>query len=249
MLRPDMARTRVVTPVIPAEVGEHEGLAYSLWLPSSVRMSGAGVVIIHGASSSKESHHDFARAAVATGLAAIAFDLPGHGGSRGPMGAGVIDGVAAVSSRLRTAIGDPDAPIALRGSSLGGYLAIVAAGPVRARAVVAICPASSSGLRRGVTSDSLGFDADRPALTEFLDAHELEPIVDDLEAPLLLLHAEGDERVPVEHSRELAERMRSPNSRLIVLPGGHHRSIQHDDELQAVSLRFIQRALGTLGRR
>ena len=30
---------------------------------------------------------------------------------------------------------------------------------------------------------------------------------------------------------------------LIVVPGGHHRSIQHDAELQAVSMRFIDRAL------
>jgi hypothetical protein len=33
-------------------------------------------------------------------------------------------------------------------------------------------------------------------------------------------------------------------SRLITLPGGHHRSVQHDRELQAVSLRFVERALG-----
>jgi alpha-beta hydrolase superfamily lysophospholipase len=49
--------------------------------------------------------------------------------------------------------------------------------------------------------------------------------------------------VPVEHSRELATRLRSPASRLIVVPGGHHRSIQHDEELQAVSVRFIEHAL------
>ena len=60
---------------------------------------------------------------------------------------------------------------------------------------------------------------------------------------MLLLHAEGDEQVPVEHSRELAALLRSPNSRLITLPGGHHRSIQHDAEMQAVSLRFIELAL------
>ena len=60
---------------------------------------------------------------------------------------------------------------------------------------------------------------------------------------MLLLHAEGDEQVPVEHSRELAAVLRSPRSRLIALPGGHHRSIQHDAELQAVSLRFIERSL------
>jgi hypothetical protein len=29
--------------------------------------------------------------------------------------------------------------------------------------------------------------------------------------------------------------------RLLVLPGGHHRSLQHDAELQALSRRFILR--------
>ena len=47
--------------------------------------------------------------------------------------------------RLRAAIGDERAPLALRGSSMGGYLAIVAAEPAGADAVVAICPASGGG--------------------------------------------------------------------------------------------------------
>jgi pimeloyl-ACP methyl ester carboxylesterase len=57
------------------------------------------------------------------------------------------------------------------------------------------------------------------------------------------LHAEGDEQVPVEHSRELARLTRNPRSRLIAVPGGHHRSLQHDPDLQAVSVRFIARCL------
>ena len=60
---------------------------------------------------------------------------------------------------------------------------------------------------------------------------------------MLLLHAEGDEQVPIELSRELAGELRHPRSRLIEIPGGHHRSIQHDEELQAVSLRFLVNAL------
>ena len=81
-----------------------------------------------------------------------------------------------------------------------------------------------------------------------LAEHELEPAVAALRAPLLLLHAEGDEQVPVEHSRELAAARHAPGSRLIEVPGGHHRSIQHDAELQAVSLRFIEQALGLRAR-
>ena len=31
-------------------------------------------------------------------------------------------------------------------------------------------------------------------------------------------------------------------SRLIEVPGGHHRSVQHDPELQAAAVRFLVRA-------
>jgi alpha-beta hydrolase superfamily lysophospholipase len=240
-------RTRTVTPLLPAETGATGGLAYTLWLPREpAPHPRAGVVILHGAGSCKESHHDFARAAVATGLAAIAFDQRGHGASEGPMDGRAIEDVAMMAGRLRTAVGDERAPVALRGSSMGGYLSIVAARPSDADAVVAICPASAGGLRQGLASGRFDLAADVGAVDALLSAHDLDAAVAELAIPLLLLHAEGDEQVPVQHSRELASSMTAPGSRLIVIPGGHHRSIQHDEELQAVSLRFIERALGLL---
>lgn len=220
-----------------------EGLAYSIWLPSGPAPA-AGVVVLHGAGSCKENHYDFARAAIATGLAALSFDQRGHGESDGPMDGRAVQDVVSMVSLLRGELGDPDAPVALRGSSMGGYFALRAAAQARAGAVVAICPASANGLRRGLREGALGFQADVPALAELFEAGDLQPFVDSLQAPVLLLHARGDEQVPVQHSRELAGRLGSPASRLIEVPGGHHRSIQHDQELQAVSLRFVREVLG-----
>jgi alpha-beta hydrolase superfamily lysophospholipase len=231
---------RTVTPVLPSEIDARDGLAYSLWLPDAPR---SGIVILHGAGSCKENHHDFARAALAAGFAAVAFDQRGHGDSAGPMDDRALGDVAAMAELLRERIGSAEAPVALRGSSMGGYLAIVAAPLARARAVVAICPASGEGLCRGLASGSFDFDADVAALERMLPAHDLHATVGSLTIPLLLLHAEGDERVPVEQSRELAERFGVPESRLIAVPGGHHRSIQHDPELGAVSLRWLSRRL------
>jgi pimeloyl-ACP methyl ester carboxylesterase len=222
----------------------HDGLSYTLWLPSGSKPR-AGVVVLHGAGSCKENHHDFARAAIGADLAAIVFDQRGHGESEGTMDGRVLDDVAAIAALLRLRIGAEPAPIALRGSSMGGYLALVCAGQVDAGAVVAVCPASAEGLRRGLVQRRFSFEADEPALEAFLLAHDLREAIMALEIPVLLLHAEGDEQVPIEHSRELAGLMRSPLSRLIAVPGGHHRSVQHDPDLQAASLRFIERALGT----
>jgi pimeloyl-ACP methyl ester carboxylesterase len=232
---------RIVTPVLPAEIATHDGLAYSLWLPAAGTIHG-GVVILHGAGSCKESHHDFARALLPPGIAALSFDQRGHGASDGPMDAAALADIAAMVSLLRDRIG-LEQPIALRGSSMGGYFALVAAGAVGARAVVAICPASASGLQRGLAAETLRFDADPEALARLLSEHDLEDAVSALDIPVLLLHAEGDEQVPVQHSRELEQHLAHPASRLIVVPGGHHRSIQHDEELQAVSLRFLERSL------
>jgi uncharacterized protein len=221
----------------------HDGLSYSLWLPKADRAR-AGVVLLHGAGSCKENHHDFARAALGAGLAALAFDQRGHGESAHPMDGRALEDIVAMADLLRSRFGaEPSPPIALRGSSMGGYLALVSAAPANASAVVAICPAGAEGLRRGLKERRFTFAADEPALDAFLDAHDEHDAIAALDVPVLLLHAEGDEQVPVEHSRELARLTRHPASRLIAVPGGHHRSVQHDPDLQAVSLRFLVRAL------
>jgi alpha-beta hydrolase superfamily lysophospholipase len=199
-------------------------------------------VILHGAGSCKENHHDFARAALASGFAAVAFDQRGHGASDGPMDGRAIDDTATIAELIRARAAELEIPLALRGSSMGGYLAITAAPAVKADAVISICPASAEGLRRGLNSGRLGFEADHAALEELLTAHRLDDAVQSLAMPLLLLHAEGDEQVPVEHSRELAAKTTHPHSRLIAVPGGHHRSVQHDPELQATSLRWLRQA-------
>jgi alpha-beta hydrolase superfamily lysophospholipase len=235
-------RARVVKPVLPSEIAVLDGLSYSLWMPAEDRVPlSGGIVVLHGAGSCKESHYDFARAALPLGLATIAFDQRGHGESEGALGGGALADVATIAGRLRSAIGET-APIALRGSSMGGYFAILAAPVVQAGAVVAICPASADGLRRGLRAGAFEFDADVEGLDALLAVHDLHAAVEALAIPLLLLHAEGDERVPVEHSRELAARA-GGDCRLIAVPGGHHRSVQHDPELRSVALRWIKKRL------
>jgi pimeloyl-ACP methyl ester carboxylesterase len=225
-------RTVKVEP--PAEIGVHEGLSFALFVPASKPL--ATVVVLHGAGSCKESHFDFARACRAAGLAALCFDMRGHGESEGALDARAVEDVAAMAALARARVG-ADA-VALRGSSMGGYVALVAAAAVSARAVVAICPASAASMARGLRERRFEFRADLEGLGAVLAAHDEMRAAEELDVPLLLLHAEGDEVVPVEHSRAL--HVAAAGSRLVAVPGGHHRSVQHDPELQALSIRFIR---------
>jgi len=225
------------------ETGRHRGLAYALWMPAETPPG--AIVILHGAGSCKESHFDFGRAARDMGLAALAFDQRGHGESEGRFGADAVDDVVAMAKLLREragAAGGRPVPLALRGSSMGGYMALVSAEPAAAEAVVAICPAGSEHLLRGLHAERFDFAADVAGLEQLFAAHDVETAVARLECPLLLLHAEGDEQIPAEHSRTLYEVAGPERARLLVMPGGHHRSIQHDGELQGESLRFVRRA-------
>src|SRR4051812_19821438 len=187
MRRRMMSRRRLPTPAPPAERGVHRGLAFTLWRPDAPAWG--GMVVIHGAGSCKENHHDMARAARAAGMAAVCFDLRGHGETGGRLDGRALDDVAAMAELLPR-------PVALRGSSMGGFVAIAAAERAGAAAVVAVCPASGALLRQGLRSGSLEFPVDLPAAEALLAEHDSGLVVERSEIPLLLLHAQGDERVP-----------------------------------------------------
>jgi fermentation-respiration switch protein FrsA (DUF1100 family) len=146
-----------------------------------------------------------------------------------------IDDVAAAAALL------PDGlPVALRGSSMGGYLALVAAARAGAAAVIAVCPAPAPLLARGLRTGRLEVAADTAALEALLAAHPLEEAVAALDVPVLIQHAQGDEQVPVAGSRALAPLLRHGASRVDVLPGGDHHSVQHDPEAQTAALNWLR---------
>ena len=229
----------------PPRLGTHKGLSYALFTPDAEPK--AGVVILHGAGSAKENHFDYGRAASAHGLAAIAFDQRGHGRSEGRFGPTAIEDAVSMCELLAESV----PAVALRGSSMGGFVAVhAAAGWGGAAAVVAICPAPEDLLLRGLRSDRLvGFEMDREALEPWLEALDIYEAIGRLgsRTALLLMHAEGDEQIPYTVSQELHAAAKEPK-RLLVLPGGHHRSLQHDGEMQGESLRFIARATESAGR-
>jgi uncharacterized protein len=245
----------------PDRTDSHGGLAYSLWLPDRMGPEGEaergsktrpvpqppwpGIVIVHGAGSRKENHADFARLATAAGWAALAFDLPGHGESEGSMSSAAVEDVIRMVQLLAAHGGVDPRRVAVRGSSLGGFLAIHAAAIAHEIAgAIAICPAGEDDLSRGVRRGELRAPVEDPlALEAWLAAQDLRDAVERMRGrPLILMHAEGDIQIPSYWSEELYEHAGEPR-KLVLVPGGAHTTVQHDAELQAMALGWLQRQL------
>jgi len=183
-----------------------------------------GVVILHGLGSRKEHHADFAERCQSAGLAALTLDLRGHGASGGVLDAGAIDDVLAAGAEL---VARGHLQIGLRGSSMGGLVALLAAARTPGAAcVVAICPARPEMLARRL--------GDPWPL-----AYRLEATVDTPDGIARgYWHATGDTQVPWGSTAALAERTHHPRHARFVL-GGHHQSLQHDPEIQAETCIFL----------
>ncbi|MDP9189877.1 MAG: alpha/beta fold hydrolase, partial [Actinomycetota bacterium] len=226
------------SPRRPDRHDQHDGLAYTLWLPDSIAPAQArgrhsrgappppwpGVVVVHGAGSCKENHADFARLAAANGWAALVFDQRGHGASEGEMGPDALGDVTSVARLLATTSGVDPGRIALRGSSMGGFIAIhAAAGDPAIAGVIAVCPAGEEHLAQGLRRGELEMRVGDPVATElWLTDSDLGEAVERLSGrPLFLMHAEGDDEIPAAHSEELFDRAGEPR-RLLLVPGGDH---------------------------
>lgn len=234
---------RLPTPKAADRRGVHEGRPYELWLPEA-EPPWPGMVILHGAGSCKENHADFARACNARGWAALTFDQRGHGDGDDEMSPAGVGDVGRMARFLAEVEGVDPTRVCVRGSSMGGFMAIHAAAVSDAIAgVIAICPAGEEHMLDGLRRDRLEMRADRTALEPWLEEHDLRDAVELIgRKPLLLLHARGDEQIPYSWTGELRDRAADPVE-AIILPGGHHRSLQHDSELQEVALRWMEKAL------
>ena len=176
-------------PTRPRSWASVDGLAYALFLPEGEPRG--GVVILHGAGSCKESHFDFARAARAAGLAAVAFDQRGHGESDGRAGRPAARG-RRDDGRARCR--GPARPARVEHGRLRGAARRRAAGRGRGRGDL-------PGGRRAPAARPARAALRVPASTtarsrRFLLEHDLVAAVEDLRTPMLLLHAEGDEQDP-----------------------------------------------------
>src|SRR5204863_9857626 len=182
------------------ELAVHDERPYMLWLPES-RPPWRAMVIVHGAGSRKENHGDFGRACAASGWAALAYDQRGHGQSTDSMSPEALADVGRMARFLAGIDGVDASTVCVRGSSMGGFMAIQAAATSDAIAgATAICPAGSDHLLRGLRAGTMEMGIEpgtEDALEAWLGEHDLRDAVELMgPKPLLLIHAEGDDQIP-----------------------------------------------------
>jgi dipeptidyl aminopeptidase/acylaminoacyl peptidase len=230
---------------------DNNGLRLAAHLYRPARTPAPGVVICHGFGSRKEKHADLAALLAERGYVVLVPDLRGHGASEGQLDGGELGDLLCALATLAEQPEVEPRSIAVRGSSMGGRLALEAAArDARVRAVVAVCAADPQMFRRRLADPdwvgaarAAGVRLDPHALQACLADADLGAVVQRLAGrALLFVHAEGDEIVPVRLTRRLYELAAKPK-RLLVLPGGDHGTAQHDHTAHAATIAWLDEHL------
>lgn len=225
-----------------------------LFKPLSGHPPHPAILILHGFAGHAAMNVALARHAVAAGFAVLSLSLRGWLGSEGETDQGLRqpDDVAlAVDWLAQRPFVDPKR-IALLGFSLGGQVALLAAGRrARVRAVAAYAPASdlpalyeANPLMRDYLDDLCGPD---DATHEGLVARSPIHHVDDIDLPVLLIHGDKDENLPVEHSLRMAEalRRRGRSAEVFVVAGATHYFNEREHDIARQRLfAFLRQHIG-----
>ncbi|MHB9150466.1 MAG: alpha/beta hydrolase family protein [Thermoleophilia bacterium] len=208
------------------------------------------LIVGHGAGSRRGRHDAFCRVACAAGLVVLAIDFRGHGESTGELDGPAHEDILAAAALLRSHPMVDGRRIYYRGSSMGGYYGLQAAADAELAAAVLVCPASEEVLLSGIDR------ADQPCESEALRERGLEVRLDagamrahlsartSIEAarhitcPVFLLHARGDEVVPLEHTLAVAEALAGPVD-ITIVSAGDHSSTQGSTKMHEVTVRWL----------
>jgi dipeptidyl aminopeptidase/acylaminoacyl peptidase len=245
--RPGARRGREDAPVIVA----------TLYLPATAAPGQPlrpGLVVGHGAGSTRLRHRAFAHEACLAGFVVLGIDFRGHGDSGGTLDGPVEDDILAAAALLRTHPLVDGRRICYRGSSMGGYYGVRAAADADFAAIALICAANEDVLLRALDekrdwsqAESAGLVArlDEPALRTYFSSHDVLDTAQYIDCPSLLIHARGDERVPARLSADLALAL-AGETHLLLLPDGDHSSAQGTPAIHRMVTEWLLKKVGGL---
>lgn len=192
------------------------------------------VILLHGLSGNRSEMLSVAAALVPAGYNAVLYDLRNHGESDGEistLGYLETEDVQAVVNALAGRDDVDSERIGLMGHSLGGIIAVRAAGRIpELKAVVAQSSFTSINDLAADFIPLLTGGAAMPFLSQMLDQLAGVPVTEvnslaDLNSldfpPLLFIHGDADAVVNINHSQQLYEASRSTKDLYIVDGAGH----------------------------
>src|SRR4051812_18849285 len=265
--------------VTPAYVGlayedttvDAVGASLPAWfIPARGGAPGPGVLLVHGWESARDRLLPTAQFLNAAGFHCLAIDVRGHGANppeslpmtAGEFGADAQAGFAALVARPEVTVG------AIAGHSMGGIGAVLAAAADdRVAALVATStPAGPYRLTRQTfrlahlpLPDPIAYPLAWLTTRVYLrprghavPAVSASSAIARYDGPILLLHGDADDVVPLSHLERLARIAREardgkPDAAPVdslVIAGGHHSWLYEFPEYRATMARFLARALG-----
>ena len=226
---------------IPSQDGE-----MGAWVLDPIaREPTATVVFCHGNAGNLENHIPFCDFLPAHGFRVLMFDYRGYGAST-PIQPSRETTLADVYSAVDYATRQWGKPW-LFGQSLGGSLALIAAGQRNQDVKGVVCVAAFTSYR-AMARDVLG----RPIITKpiawplgFLVRSGEEPIewIDKISpTPILLIHGKRDEIVPTRMSQTLYEKAKTPKDILLL------DNVRHNDDWRVMGRDFVNKVIEFLTR-
>ncbi len=207
----------------PAMVGLH---ARDIWLTTTddVRIHGwffpreharATLLFLHGNAGNISHRLDNVRLLLELDVQVFIPDYRGYGQSEGsPDEAGTyVDALTA----WHWMVAETNGPHIIFGRSLGGAIAIWLAAQTEVTPA-AVITENTFASGRDIAGSLLPFPAMAALLPNFYPSIEHIAMID---APLLLIHSEADEVIPVAHGQQLFAAAHAPK-KLYLVQGGHH---------------------------
>lgn len=202
----------------------------------------AAVLVLHGVSDSKASQVESLRFLARRGILAMAPDFRAHGDSGGKFATyGHLE--KNDLTLLRRALENEfhGIPVGLWGTSYGGSVALQSMA-IDDQFDFAIIESTFANLRdlarRQVTMrttlpvSGLGpyFVNEAGKLASF-DPAEIAPerAIEDIKVPVLHLHGENDELIPIDQGERIAHRSKHPDYRFVRIPRGGHYNLRSGD--------------------